>query len=39
LQVQEVAINMGFEDPQHFSRTFKKVIGVSPVELIRQTIK
>jgi AraC-like DNA-binding protein/quercetin dioxygenase-like cupin family protein len=39
LQVQEVAMNMGFEDPQHFSRTFKKVIGVSPVELIRQTIK
>lgn len=39
LQVQEVAMKMGFEEPQHFSRTFKKVIGVSPIELIRQTIK
>jgi AraC-like DNA-binding protein len=36
LQVQEVAMIMGFEDPQHFSRTFKKVMGVSPVDLIRQ---
>lgn len=39
LQIQEVALYIGFDDPQHFSRTFKKVIGISPVELIKQTIK
>jgi len=35
LQVQEVAWELGYEDPLHFSRTFKRVIGVSPAELIR----
>jgi two-component system response regulator YesN len=39
LQIQEVAMSMGFEDPQHFSRTFKKVIGISPTDLIRQSLR
>ena len=39
LQIQEVALDMGFEDPQHFSRTFKNVIGVPPAELIRQSLR
>lgn len=39
LQIQEVAEEMGFEDPQHFSRTFKNVIGVPPAELIRQSLR
>ncbi len=34
-QVQEVAWELEYEDPLHFSRTFKRVIGVSPAELIR----
>ncbi|MEA1911809.1 MAG: AraC family transcriptional regulator [Spirochaetota bacterium] len=39
LQIQEVAIKLGFDDPQHFSRTFKNVIGVPPVELVRQSLR
>lgn len=39
LQIQEVAFEMGYDNPQHFSRTFKKVIGISPLELIKQSIK
>jgi len=38
LQIQEVALKMGFEDPQHFSRTFKKVIGIPPVKILQQSI-
>ena len=38
LQIQEIAFDMGFENPQHFSRTFKKVIGFSPTELIKQSL-
>ena len=29
--VKEVADKLGFEDQFHFSRTFKKVLGISPV--------
>jgi len=28
--VSEVADDLGFSDPFHFSRTFKRVFGVSP---------
>ena len=35
LQVQEVARELGFDDPLHFSRTFKKVLGLPPAQLIR----
>lgn len=35
LRVKEVAWEMNFEDPLHFSRTFKRVIGVSPAELVK----
>ncbi len=28
--VQEVALEMGYEDPYYFSRLFKKVVGVAP---------
>ena len=34
LMVKEVAIMMGFADPFQFSRTFKRVYGVPPKELI-----
>jgi AraC-like DNA-binding protein len=30
LMVKEVALDVGFEDPYHFSRVFKRVHGVSP---------
>jgi AraC-like DNA-binding protein/mannose-6-phosphate isomerase-like protein (cupin superfamily) len=38
LKIQEIAIEMGFENPHHFSRTFKSVIGIPPVELIRRSL-
>lgn len=28
--VKEIAFDLGFDDPFHFSRTFKKVFGISP---------
>ncbi len=34
LQVQEVSRELGFEDPLHFSRSFRNVIGMSPAQLI-----
>ena len=30
LSVSEVAYNLGFADTHHFSRTFKRVMGLSP---------
>jgi AraC-like DNA-binding protein len=33
--VKEVAEELGFVDPYHFSRTFKKICGVSPQEFLR----
>lgn len=35
MQIQELAQRMQFEDPLHFSRTFKKVMGVSPREFMK----
>lgn len=32
LSVSEIALNLGFEYPQHFTRMFKKVTGKSPSE-------
>jgi AraC-like DNA-binding protein len=30
LTINEIAINLGFEDPKYFNRLFSKVTGVSP---------
>ncbi len=35
LLVKQVAAQLGFADPFHFSRTFKRVLGLSP-EAFRQ---
>ena len=35
LPVSEIAYKLGFEYPQHFTRLFKKVTGMSPVEYRR----
>ena len=33
--VKSVADEMGFTDPFHFSRTFRRVLGISPVKFRR----
>lgn len=33
--VKEIAYEMGFNDPFHFSRTFKRVFGISPAQFAR----
>ncbi|MDR0928774.1 MAG: AraC family transcriptional regulator [Oscillospiraceae bacterium] len=38
LSVKAVAYSVGYEDPLHFSRRFKEVIGVSPSEYIEQAL-
>jgi AraC family transcriptional regulator of arabinose operon len=35
--VKEAALHLGFADPFHFSRTFKRVYGISPEQFVRQT--
>lgn len=35
IQIQELAERMQYPDPLHFSRTFKKVMGVSPREFMK----
>jgi len=32
--VKDIAFELGFENPFHFSRTFKSVYGVSPENFI-----
>lgn len=32
LQVRQIALNLGFDDPFHFSRLFKSFVGVSPTQ-------
>ena len=39
MQIKEVAYNLGFYDEYHFSKQFKKVIGVSPSEYRNKMIK
>ncbi len=34
--VKEVADEMGYSDPFHFSRTFKRVFGVSPNRFVSE---
>lgn len=34
--VKEVAAELGFSDPYHFSRAFKMVFGMSPTHLVRE---
>jgi AraC-like DNA-binding protein len=36
LKVVEVAAELGFSDPAHFSRSFKQVYGVSPERFVRE---
>lgn len=36
MNVSEVSCRLGFEDPLYFSRVFKKVMGYSPSDYIRQ---
>ena len=38
LQIYEIAASVGYEDPYHFSRVFKKIVGVSP-QAYRNSIK
>lgn len=38
LQIFEIAASVGYEDPYHFSRVFKKIVGVSP-QTYRNSIK
>ncbi len=38
-QVQEVAEIMEYTDPLHFSRTFKKVMGIAPSEFVKLSIE
>jgi AraC-like DNA-binding protein len=37
-EVQEVAYRLGFIDPFHFSRVFKRIFGVSPTEFQRHLV-
>jgi transcriptional regulator GlxA family with amidase domain len=37
--VKEVAFHIGYLDPSHFSRSFKKLFGVPPVEFRRMRSK
>jgi AraC-like DNA-binding protein len=34
--VKQVAAELGFDDPYHFSRSFKSVFGLSPTKLVRE---
>jgi AraC-like DNA-binding protein len=38
MMVKEVADALGFADAFHFSRTFKRVYGISPERFIRQSL-
>jgi AraC-like DNA-binding protein len=35
LLVKEVAVRLGYSDPFHFSRVFKRVYGISPETFVR----
>ena len=39
LFVQEIAFRCGYKDPFYFSRVFKKIIGISPKEMIKMKNK
>ena len=36
LQIKEISAELGFFDQFHFSKTFKRILGVSPTEYLRQ---
>jgi len=37
--VSEVAYSWGFNDPAHFSRTFRSRFGISPTQCRRQALR
>jgi two-component system response regulator YesN len=39
LSVSETSNQMGFENPFHFSRLFKKIEGISPSDFKKQTFQ
>ncbi|MEM0964769.1 MAG: AraC family transcriptional regulator [Verrucomicrobiota bacterium] len=39
LPVKQIAAQVGYDDPYHFSRVFKRVIGVAPSRIIRGQFK
>ena len=39
ITVKEVAFNLGFYDEYHFSKQFKKLVGISPFRYKKQIIK
>lgn len=34
--IKEISIDVGFKDPEHFSKRFKKVVGVTPTDYRKQ---
>jgi AraC-like DNA-binding protein len=32
MKVREIALQVGYDDPYYFSHSFKKVVGISPVQ-------
>jgi two-component system response regulator YesN len=39
LRINEVARNVGYQDPLYFSHTFKKYYGISPREFIQKSMR
>jgi len=37
MSVSEIAYELGFQYPQHFSRMFKKIVGRTPLEYRTQS--
>ena len=37
-QIQDVAYEIGYENPKHFTRAFKKYYGISPTDFRKNNI-